>query len=97
MRTRTQRVTCLRVIILPPLRISTFQPLVTFNQVETRREAEGPDVGVADGPLSIVQEDAELHAPHLQTIQRAKEEWVQASYQRLSPGQRELARLLHKT
>ncbi len=58
---RTQRVTRLWVIIPPPLRISTFQPLVPFNQVNTRREAEGPDVGVADGPLSSVQEYAELH------------------------------------
>jgi hypothetical protein len=58
----------------PPLRISTFQPLEPFNQVEMRWEAEGPDVGMADGPLSSFQVDAELHAPHSPTIWRAKEE-----------------------
>jgi hypothetical protein len=65
MQTRTQCVTRPRYTI-PPLRISTFQPLEIFNQVETRREAEGPDVGVADGPLSSFQVDAEPHAPHSQ-------------------------------
>jgi hypothetical protein len=39
-----------------------------------RWEAEGPDVGMADGPLSSFQVDAELHAPHSPTIWRAKEE-----------------------
>ena len=49
----------------------------------TCREAEGPDVGEADAPLSSVQVDAELHAPHSPTIWHAKERWVQASCQLL--------------
>ncbi len=44
--------------------IGTFQP---GGNVQGAR-AEGPDVGVADGPLSSFQVVAELHAPHLPTI-----------------------------
>ena len=95
MRTQTQRVT-LQWYTIPPLRISTFQPLEPFNPVETRREAEGPDVGMADGPLSSFQVDAKHHAPHSQTIRHAKVGWVQALCQLLSQDFRELARL-HET
>jgi hypothetical protein len=95
MRTRTQCVT-LRRYTIPPLCISTFQQLEPFNQVETRREAEGPDVGVADGPLSSFQVDAKHHTPHSPTIRRAKVGWVQALRQLLSRECRESARL-HET
>jgi len=75
----------------PPLTHSTFLQLEPFSQVGTHREAEGPDVGEADAPLSSVQVDAELHAPQSLTIRRAKVIWVRASCQLLSREHREPA------